>query len=188
MRVFISGSIKIKKVDENVLSRIDNIVNKSEYQIIIGDANGVDSSIQKYLNKMQSKSVTVYCSGNKPRNNIGSWNIKKIKSDAHAGTREFYTAKDIEMAQDCDYGFMIWDVKSTGTLNNVIELLKRKKISLIYLDKLKKFFKIKELSDFEELISLMNENDKKTAEEKLSLIEKIEFFKNYQFSLDDYIL
>ena len=47
-KVFISGSMKIKKLDSNVMERLDNIIN-SNYEVIVGDANGVDSSIQNYL-------------------------------------------------------------------------------------------------------------------------------------------
>ena len=45
-KVFISGSMKIKNLDNNVLKRLNNIID-SNYQIIVGDANGVDSSIQE---------------------------------------------------------------------------------------------------------------------------------------------
>jgi hypothetical protein len=71
-KVFISGSMNIRHLDNNVLNRINNIVDKN-FQVIVGDANGVDSSIQAYLNQRQSKSVVVYCAGDKPRNNIGHW-------------------------------------------------------------------------------------------------------------------
>ncbi len=125
-RVFISGSMRIKNLDDNVLTRINNIVD-SDYQVILGDADGVDSSIQQYLVSKQSKSVVVYCSGEQPRNNIGHWLTEKIQTNVAPGTRAFFTAKDLKMAEDCDYGLMVWDTKSTGTLSNTIELLKRKK-------------------------------------------------------------
>jgi len=181
-KVFISGSMRIKNLDKNVLNRIDNIVNL-DYQVIVGDASGVDSSIQEYLNAMHSKLVIVYCAGKHPRNNIGHWSVEKIKVNAAFGTRAFYTAKDVQMADDCDYGFMVWDAKSTGTLSNTIELLKRKKISLVYINKLKEFLKIKEVSDLEKLISFMSESAKDKAESKLGLTKKIETFKNEQISL-----
>ena len=47
-KVFISGSMGIKYLDSNVLARINNIIH-SNYQVIIGDASGVDSSIQQHL-------------------------------------------------------------------------------------------------------------------------------------------
>ncbi|WP_204369079.1 hypothetical protein [Methylocucumis oryzae] len=95
----------------------------------------------------------------------------------------FFTAKDIKMAEDCDYGLMVWDAESTGTLNNAIELLKRKKISLVYINKVKKFLKIKEASDLEKLVSYMSDSAFKKADKKLNLRGKIESFKNEQISL-----
>ncbi len=120
-KVFISGSMKIKNLDQNVLERIDNII-ESKYFVLVGDADGVDSSVQKYLDSKKVASVIIYCSGDEPRNNIGNWLIDKTVTTKEPGTREFYTAKDIKMAEDCDFGLMIWDTKSTGTLNNAIEL------------------------------------------------------------------
>lgn len=181
-KVFISGSMKIKNLDTNVLSRINNILD-SNYQVLVGDANGVDSSIQEYLNKKHSKSVTVYCSGSKPRNNIGHWVTEKIYTDSSPGTRAYFTAKDIKMAEDCDYGLMVWDTRSTGTLSNALELLKRKKMALVYINKAKEFLKIKETSDLEKLISYMSESAFNKANAKLKLKEKVESFKHEQDSL-----
>ena len=61
-KVFISGSMRIKNLDKSVLERINNIV-ASDYQVIVGDADGIDRSVQEYLKSKQSKSVIVYCSG-----------------------------------------------------------------------------------------------------------------------------
>lgn len=181
-KVFISGSMRIKNLDENVLNRINNIVD-SNYQVIVGDADGVDSSIQRYLESKKTKSVIVYCSGKNPRNNFGRWLIEKIQTNVAPGTRAFFTAKDVKMAEDCDYGLMVWDTKSTGTLSNAIELLKRKKMSLVYINKAKEFLKIKEVSDLERLVSYMSESAFIKADKKLNLKDKIEFFKNEQRSL-----
>lgn len=181
-KVFISGSMKIKNLDSDVLVRINNII-ESNYQIILGDADGVDSSIQAYLESKKTKSVVVYCSGEKPRNNIGHWITKKVYTDTPPGTRAFFTAKDIEMAKDCDYGLMVWDTKSTGTLSNAIEILKRKKISLVYINKAKEFLKVKDVSDLERLIAHMSETAYQQADKKLNIKEKINFFKNEQGTL-----
>lgn len=181
-KVFISGSMRIKNLDNNVLNRINNIIN-SNYQVIVGDADGVDSSIQEYLNNKQSKYVVVYCTGDQPRNNIGHWLVEIIHTDEKPGTRSFYTAKDIKMADDCDFGLMVWDTKSTGTLSNAIELLKRNKISLIYINKAKEFLKVKEVNDLEKLITYMSDSAKTKAEAKLGLKNQIESIKNKQSSL-----
>ena len=181
-KIFISGSMKIKNLDSNVLNRINNILN-SDYQVIVGDADGVDSSVQEYLSNKQSNSVVVYCTGEQPRNNIGHWLVKRIHTNAKPGTRAFYTAKDIKMADDCDYGFMVWDTNSTGTLSNAIELLKRKKISLVYINKTKEFLKIKEVADLVKLISYMSKSAKSKAEAKLGLRNIIDSLNNKQSSL-----
>jgi hypothetical protein len=117
--------MRIKKLDQNITDRINNIIN-SQYEVIVGDASGVDSSIQNYLKNQSFESVKVYCTGDRARNNLGNWETRNIYSNAKSGTRAFFTAKDLEMAKDCDYGFMIWDTKSTGTLSNAIGLLKKK--------------------------------------------------------------
>lgn len=182
-KVFISGSMGIKHLDSNVIARINNIIH-SKYQVIVGDASGVDSSIQQHLDSQQTESVRVYCSGSNARNNIGHWKTEVIKTDAPSGTRAFFTAKDVKMADDCDYGLMVWDTRSIGTLSNAIELLNRQKISLIYINKAKEFLKIKEGADLEKLVSYMSESSFNKADKKLKLRSKIEGFKYQQGSIE----
>ena len=181
-KVFISGSMKIKNLDPSVLKRINNIIEQN-YTILVGDADGVDSSVQEHLKNLQYKNVFVYCTGQQPRNNIGCWEVKKVETTAQPGTRAFFTVKDIEMSIDCDYGFMIWDTKSTGTLSNVLELLKRKKNSLVFINKSKEFEKVKEVTDLEKLLTNMSEFALKKADAKLKIQEKIMSFKNEQSAL-----
>ena len=180
-KVFVSGSMKIKNLDDKVIDRLNNIV-ASKYSVIVGDADGVDSSIQEYLKQHGVSTVTVYCSGAKPRNNIGHWKIKSIFTTSQPGTRAYFTAKDKEMAADCDYGFMVWDARSTGTLSNAIELVERKKIALVYVNKAKQFLKIKDVQDLEKLLGFMSEVSLKKADDKIGLLRKIEGMK---FSQDD---
>lgn len=117
MKIFISGSISIKKLPKFAIEKIDNIIRK-EYLILIGDAKGVDSSVQKYLQEINYKNVIVYYVGNKTRNNHGNWNTNQVRSYNEKG-RQLYTLKDIKMANDADYGLMIWDGVSEGTLKNI---------------------------------------------------------------------
>jgi hypothetical protein len=175
-KVFISGSMRIKNLDRNVTERLDNIIN-SNYEVIVGDANGVDSSIQNYLYEKHLGYVTIYCTGNKARNNIGNWKTHNVVCSSRPGTREFYTAKDLEMAENCDYGFMIWDTNSIGTLKNTFELLARNKKSLVYINKVKEFLKIKTIKDLEKLMTYMSEESFKKADEKLNLNKKVEGLK-----------
>lgn len=181
-KVFISGSMRIKNINQEVLKRIDNIIN-SQYQILVGDADGVDSSIQNYLFQNKVSTVLVYCTGSQPRNNLGHWSTNNIETNHSSGTRAFFTAKDLVMAEDCDYGLMIWDAKSTGTLSNTLELLKRKKSSLVFVNKEKLFVKVKEVGDLELLVSYMSESALLKADKKINLFSSIEAFKNEQSSL-----
>ena len=66
------------------------------------------------------KNVTVYCSGDMPRNNAGGWSVVALKSDKRG--YEFYRQKDIAMTVDCDCGYMIWDGISKGTMQNIEDL------------------------------------------------------------------
>lgn len=181
-KVFISGSMSIKHIDSKVIERLYNII-ASQYEIIVGDADGVDSSIQSLLKDRQTKNVTVYCTGDAPRNNLGSWSVEKVQTIEKPGSRAFFTAKDLKMAESCDYGFMVWDTKSTGTLSNAIELLKRNKYSLVYINKVKEFLKIKKAEDLEKLLSYMSDSAFTKADEKLRLKKQLEIFKNEQTSL-----
>jgi hypothetical protein len=120
--VFIAGSISINRLHKNVQERIGKIVS-SGLDVVVGDADGADTSIQKCLRDYQAVKVT----GNVPRNNVADWPVHNVYSKAKAGSRAYFTAKDLEMARESDYGLMIWDCKSTGTLSNVIELLREKR-------------------------------------------------------------
>ncbi|EIM62811.1 hypothetical protein [Desulfobacter postgatei] len=183
-KIFISGSMRIKNIDKAVINRVNNIIN-SKFGIIIGDADGVDSSIQNYLKNTNYDEVTVYCTGQIPRNNLGSWSINPIVTDKKPGTREYFTAKDLSMAKDCDFGLMIWDSKSTGTLSNVLELLYSNKKSLVFVNKLKQFFEITNVESFEKLISVMSEAYFEKADKKIKLRNKLKQLKNKQLELFD---
>lgn len=182
--VFISGSMNIKNLDSNVKKRINKIIT-SNFQIILGDADGVDTSIQKYLVEEKAPLVTVYCSGPQPRNNLGAWLVTRVETKHSPGTRAFFTAKDLKLADDADYGMMIWDTKSTGTLSNVIELLTRKKKSVVYVNKAKEFLCILKVEDLEKLLGYMSKAALIKADAKLGLKKKIDSLKYEQPSLFD---
>ncbi len=176
-KVFVSGSIKIKKLDPILHERLDKIISQN-FEVIVGDADGVDSSVQAYLKLKSLSSVEVYCSGDKPRNNLGEWSTRNVYTTHKEGSREFFTAKDKKMAEDCDYGLMIWDSKSTGTLSNVIELLKNNKLSLVFINREKEFITVKNVSDLEALVSHMDEASKLDANKKISLNKQLLMLKN----------
>lgn len=181
-KVFIAGSIKIKKLDEKLLVRINNIV-EEKLDVVVGDANGADSSIQMELDKRGAQNVTVYCTGKTPRNNIGNWPIKTVHSAANPGTRAFFTAKDKEMANDADYGLMVWDAASTGTLSNAFEMAKAGKKCVVFVNKIKEFVTVSEPEDMRRLISFMTSGAIKQAEKKIGLQKILSETLHTQFSL-----
>lgn len=180
--VFISGSMRIKKLDVKVLERLDNIIALG-HKVIVGDADGVDSSIQDYFKSKEYLNAVVYCTGDNPRNNLASWPTNNIYSKYEPGTRAYFTEKDLKMADDCDLGLMVWDTKSTGTLSNTIELLSQKKVSLVFINKEKIFHKVKTPEDLELLIKFMSPSAYEKADKKLSLQKKVATLKHEQGAL-----
>ena len=181
--VFIAGSTSISRLHEKVQERINKIVS-SNFDVVVGDADGVDKSIQECLAKQQADRVTVYCTGDTPRNNIAKWPVHSVSSKAKVGTRAYFTAKDLEMARRSDYGLMIWDCKSTGTLSNVIELLKEKKKSVVFVNKRTAFVSICDHTELDHLLTFMSDNARAKAEKKIGLSSKIASLKQEPLSFE----
>jgi hypothetical protein len=182
--VFIAGSISINLLHEKVQERINKIVT-SGFNVVVGDADGADTSIQECLQKYRANKVTVYCTGDVPRNNVAEWPVFKVSSKAKAGSRAYFTAKDLEMVRASDYGLMIWDCKSTGTLSNVIELLKEKKKSVVFVNKNEDFVTISDKIGLDHLLHFMPEDARARAEAKIGLSSKIASIAQEPLSLDD---
>ena len=177
--VFIAGSIKIKRLHPMFVERIANIVRKG-MPVIVGDANGADASIQAELVAQSATDVTVFCTGDKPRNNLGDWNVHRVQSSAQKGTRAYFTAKDIEMAGRAEFGLMLWDAASTGTLSNVLELLSQGKKSVVFVNRETKFLDVKQGDDVLDLVSYMSDGARKTADRKIRLGEKVSQLSGFQ--------
>lgn len=173
--IFISGSIRIRRLDARFTERVSNAI-MSGMKVVVGDADGADTSIQSYLMSIGANNVNVYCSGEFPRNNLGDWDVKNIFPDAPIGTRAYYTAKDLSMAEVASFGLMVWDSKSTGTLSNVIRLLEEKKKSVVFVNKSKTFFNVSDGRSLLRLVENMSEVAKIKANSKIGLAKKIEAF------------
>jgi hypothetical protein len=170
--VFVAGSITIKKLPDKFVERFDNLIS-AELNIMVGDANGADSAMQQILLDRGSQSVTVFCSGDQPRNNLGHWPVRSIRTPAKPGTRQFFSAKDLAMAATADFGLMLWDSKSTGTLSNVIELTKRRKKSVVYVHRHHAFSIVHDVESLQHLVDLMSDDALSTAETKIGLSDRI---------------
>ena len=101
-KVFMGGSRKITRLNKDIKGRIDNVIQK-EYTVLIGDANGADKSVQKYLFDKGYKNVRVFCMGNECRNNIGKWGTKHIGETRNRKDYYYYSIKDLEMVKETDY-------------------------------------------------------------------------------------
>ena len=182
--VFVAGSRKIGRINEQVRERLENVIAGS-YQVLVGDANGADKAVQSYLWERGYQHVVVYCSGPKCRNNLGGWPIHNVSVPSDKRGRNFYTCKDIEMASNADYGLMIWDGRSAGTISNVMELLKRGKKALVYLSPKRSFFTIVSLNDADELLANCSSADLKKIVKKVNLNRKFkEVSQSSQHALD----
>lgn len=121
--VFIGGSRHISRLPPMAKTRLDNVIS-NKHAVVVGDANGADKAVQKYLADARYADVTVYCSGEKCRNNVGGWTETHVEVKQSAKGFELYATKDREMARHADFGLMIWDGKSPGTALNVLRLVR----------------------------------------------------------------
>ena len=151
-RVFVAGSRNLGRLNPEVRDRLSNLISQ-KFQILVGDASGADKAVQKYLAETGYEKVIVYCSGNRCRNNVGRWATSLVSVDRSKKGREFYAEKDKKMAEDADYGLMIWDGKSTGTINNIFELIRRNKKTLVYFSPAKEFLTVSDTKQIDELLT-----------------------------------
>ena len=166
--VFLSGSRNTNQLDELVRSRIKEWLHQRT-NFIVGDANGADKVMQGYLADENYRNVIVFCSGSVCRNNVGDWDVQEVSVDPNLKGRAFYTQKDKEMASIADSGFVLWDGKSIGSINNAHELLKNGKNIVVYLSPKQKFIDVTNRRGLEELILMTNQSDARTIFEKLKI-------------------
>jgi hypothetical protein len=151
---------------------LENIVQKG-HEILIGDADGVDKAVQTILFCRDYKNVVVYCSGESCRNNIGKWKEEHVFVPSKTKGRNFYMLKDDQMAIDADYGFLIWDGKSAGTINNLSNLIRLGKMGLVYFIPSQNFFTIKDKHSFKELLTKCNLDDINKIDKKIGFRNKL---------------
>jgi hypothetical protein len=180
--VFLGGSRKINRLNKEIKERLNNIINQ-QFTVLIGDANGADKAFQRFFKEYNYKNVFIYCSGNGCRNNLGNWESIRIGNESKTKNLKFYMMKDAEMANKAEYGFMLWDGKSSGTINNVLNLLSNKKKTLVYFSHQKKFHTISSIDILVELLKYCNEEEIKKINEKINLAKRMEELKSVQYEL-----
>jgi hypothetical protein len=146
-RVFIAGSRRLSKLSKDVNRRIDNIMDKG-LTVIIGDANGVDKRVQKYLSSKHYSNVIVFCMEGGCRNNVGRWPTRAIAaSDPERKDFAYFATKDRAMAEEADYGLMLCDGQSRGTLTSIVDLVRKEKLVVVYISTDKSFCTLRQSTD-----------------------------------------
>lgn len=152
MRVFVAGSRKISKLSSDVHRKLDEIIAK-DLPIVIGDAHGADKAVQQYLYAKGYRDVEVFCSGTRCRNNVGNWPTKHVPVNSSKRDFDFYATKDLRMAEEASFGFMIWDGESAGTLMNVLRLIKQNKKAVIFEAPTHRFWELNNESEWRNFFS-----------------------------------
>jgi len=150
-RMFIGGSRRISRLNRDVRELIDDIVDQ-RFAILIGDANGVDKAVQRYLSSKQYDLVEVFCAGDVCRNNVGHWPTRTIDPQTLRRGFSFYAAKDRVMADEATAGLMVWDGESVGTLMNVFRLVHRNKQVTVFIAPTRRMLGLKKHEDWTRLV------------------------------------
>ena len=168
-KVFIAGSRRLSRLSGEVLRQIDNVLNEG-CTVLIGDANGVDKAVQSYLSAKQYPEVVVFCVEGKWRNNVGNWPVKSIEAaDVSQEDSDYFSAKDRVMARECEYGFLIWDGRSPGTLTNMIDLMKEAKPIIVYVTRQKRFYTLWTSEDLGKMLETVAPQALRGVEEELNV-------------------
>lgn len=116
--VFLFGSVKLKKIPDNIITVLDTYPDSTE--VILGDAHGIDTAFQRYLAGREMKNVTVVGIRPEPRNFLcKQWNYINYNSS--------YAQRDLYMVQQCTEAFCIWNGESKGTKASINNLVLMKK-------------------------------------------------------------
>jgi probable addiction module antidote protein len=180
--IFIGGSRHVSRLPPEVRHRLDNVIS-SGHCVIVGDADGADKAVQKYLHDAAYDKVTVFCSGDNFRNNIGHWQTRNVDVPKQQKGFQFYAAKDREMASEADFGLMIWDGKSPGTVLNVLRLVRAGKIAVLFSVPEKRAINIKTQSDWDTFLShcsneLLHDLRKRATPEEWQSSQQASFFES----------
>lgn len=131
MKIVLGGSRKITNLPTSVAKCVQELVD-SGAEFLVGDAPGIDTSFQKFLQSLDSQNVTVYSSAGYVRNNLGGWKTVEVETSIKSKSSDLHAFKDREMCKLADYGLMVWDSESAGTLSNVLDLINNGKECLVF--------------------------------------------------------
>jgi len=152
--VFIGGSRRITRLSQAVTQRLNTIVVK-KLPIVVGDASGADKSVQAFLRNRDYERVTVYCTGDVCRNNLGNWSVVHIEPTGKSTRRDraFFTLKDRAMSSKATHGLMLWDGASLGTLVNIVRLRREGRPVVVYVQPSDSFIDVRDDETLAELVN-----------------------------------
>lgn len=180
--VFLSGSRKIGRLNEEIRLRIDSMIEK-RLGLVIGDANGADKAMQAYLAESDYRDVTVYFVGDAPRNNIGRWPEKHVLAHESLSGRDYYAQKDKHMSTLADFGFILWNGQSAGSVQNMLWLLSDKKKVVVYLSPQGRFYNVKTQDELIEMLLMCDEETLDDLGKKVALPDRLQRANRRQTSL-----
>lgn len=153
VKVFIAGSRSVSRLNSALRQRLDRIIGEG-HEVLIGDASGTDRAVQQYLADRRYRDVTVFCTGERCRHNVGRWkNLAIAPPPGVRGGFDFYAAKDREMAALATHGLMLWDGESRGTRTNIESLVRNNKPVVVYLGPARSFLTVKTQGDMNNLLA-----------------------------------
>lgn len=149
-KVFFGGSRNLGRLNPAIRTRLRNLIT-NKHTVLIGDANGVDKAVQSFFATEGYRDVLVYCVDGECRNNVGNWAVRAVDSGGKKKDFAYYALKDAQMSLDADYGFMVWNGESKGTLNNILNLVQQAKAALVYRSPSREFIQVKSTDDVAKL-------------------------------------
>jgi hypothetical protein len=180
--VFLSGSRRISRLTDDITIRLDNMIEK-ELEIVTGDANGADKAMQSYLAIKGYRKVTIYYVGSAPRNNVGDWPVQHVEVDRKLKGREFYSQKDRTMSEVADFGLVVWDGRSSGSVQNMLWLIQNGKKLVLYFFPERQFHNI---CTEGELVDFLASRDDKVLDElgkKIMLPDRLRRGSRHQITM-----
>ncbi|MCT7619181.1 hypothetical protein [Aliarcobacter butzleri] len=177
-KVFISGSISIKRIPNIVIDSLYKII-KNNIFVLVGDANGTDTEIQKFMLDNNYFNLRIYSVYYESRNNLSNrfkTKTVEVEDTLIKSERERQKYKDIKMTEECDYGLVIWDEQSKGSYENILRLIDMKKPLRVYSSKKESFLTDNEKTK-ENIKFLFNLNNGLTASEIVNELKNRNIFK-----------
>ncbi|MEM1170130.1 MAG: hypothetical protein AAGJ08_13885 [Cyanobacteria bacterium P01_H01_bin.35] len=109
-KVLICGSRSVTALPDEVCKTLDKII-AFQVNILIGDADGVDRLVQKYLHSKRYRKVTVYYAKSGLRSNIGKWTSIRVAGN--------YIDRDKLMCDKANWCVAVHKGNSRGTKRNI---------------------------------------------------------------------